>query len=288
MKILVLVSGGDAPGINKFLFELNNAFKDCFAVVGGFRGLIDNNIVPLSSFNPKIYQNEAGAIIKSSRCPEFKEEKYFKKALANAKKFDCLVILGGNGSAKGAKELQDNGMRTIFVPCTIDNDVDGSDYSIGYHSAVMACNFVIENIMPSMEAFNRCCVFEVMGRKCDAIAKAVANMADVDYLIANEVDLDYKKIVKVIKDKYKKGHASSIVLRENITNIQTLCQKLEEESKVTVKYNVIGHIQRGFKPTKLELKNAKAFAVNAIKAIKNSEESHAVLMKKGKIVIEKL
>ena len=142
--------------------------------------------------------------------------------------------------------------------------------------------------MPSMEAFNRCCVFEVMGRKCDAIAKAVANMADVDYLIANEVDLDYKKIVKVIKDKYKKGHASSIVLRENITNIQTLCQKLEEESKVTVKYNVIGHIQRGFKPTKLELKNAKAFAVNAIKAIKNSEESHAVLMKKGKIVIEKL
>lgn len=287
MKLLVLVSGGDAPGINKFLYELYKFNKETFAVVGGYRGLIDGNIVPLSSFNPKIYQNEAGAIIKSSRCPEFKEEKFFKKALANAKNYDCLVILGGNGSAKGAQEMQANGMRTIFVPCTIDNDVEGSEYSIGFHSAVEACKFVVDNIMPSMEAFNRCCVFEVMGRKCDAIAKEVSKNVNADYLIANEKDLDYKKIVKTIKDKYKNGHASCIVLRENIVDVRELCQKLESESKVTVKNNIIGHIQRGFKPTKLELNFAKAFANGTIKAIKKGEGSSAVFMQKGKIVIEK-
>ncbi len=283
MKILVLVSGGDAPAINAFLSQLNKKIKNVDAVEGGYKGLINGNIKPLESFNPQKYQNQSGAVIKSSRCPEFKEDKNFNKALKVAKNYDCLVILGGNGSYKGAERLFENGVRTIFVPTTIDNDVDGSDYSLGFHSAVKACCFCIENIMPSMEAFNRCCVFEVMGRKCDAIAKAVATITQADYIVANQNDVDYNKISKVIKSRLKENHSSFIILRENIIDVNEFCAKLQEKSGVIVKNNIIGHIQRGFKPTGVDLKFAKKFANVAVKAIKKTHNSYAIKMNDGKI-----
>lgn len=283
MKLLVLVSGGDAPGINTFLAELNRKVKDVDAVEGGYRGLIDGKINPLASFKPEEYKKEAGAVIKSSRCPEFKEDKNFNKALKVAKNYDCLVVLGGNGSYKGAERLFDNGVRTIFVPTTIDNDVEGSDYSLGFHSAVKACCFTIENVMPSMEAFNRCCVFEVMGRKCDAICKAVASATQADYVIGDEKDIDYTKISKIVKAKKKDNHSSFIVLRENVVDINEFCTKLQEKSGVVVKNNIVGHIQRGFKPTSVDLKTAKKFADVAVKAIKKTHNSYAIVMNDGKV-----
>ncbi len=283
MKLLVLVSGGDAPGINMFLAELNKKVKNVDAVEGGYRGLIDGNIKPLASFEPQKYKTQAGAVIKSSRCPEFKDDKNFNKALKNAKNYDCLIILGGNGSYKGAERLFDNGVRTIFIPTTIDNDVEGSEYSLGFHSAVKACCFTVENVMPSMEAFNRCCVFEVMGRNCDAIAQAVASAMQADYVIAKEEDENFAKIAKIIRQRQKDNHSSIIVLRENLVNISEFCMDLQEKSGVEVRYNIVGHIQRGFKPTSVDLKMAKKFADVALKAIKKTHNSYAIVMDDGRV-----
>jgi len=283
MKLLVLVSGGDAPGINMFLAQINKKVKNIDAVEGGYRGLIDGNIKPLASFEPDKYKDQAGAVIKSSRCPEFKEDKNFNKALKVANNYDCLIILGGNGSYKGAERLFENGVRTIFVPTTIDNDVEGSEYSLGFHTAVKSCCYTIKNVMPSMEAFNRCCVFEVMGRKCDAITQAVASAMQADYVIAKEEDINFAKITKIIRQRKKENHSSFIVLRENIVNINEFCMDLQEKSGVEVRNNIVGHIQRGFKPTSVDLKTAQKFADVTIKAIHKTHNSYAIVMDDGKV-----
>ncbi len=285
MKILLLTSGGDAPGMNKFVAEIYKAFKsDVFAVKAGFTGLINGDIKPLSEFNPLTFQNEAGSSIYSSRCPEFATEKGFQKGLKVAKKFDAVIILGGNGSCKGAKQLSENGVRTVFIPATIDNDVDGSEYSIGFHTAVKACCDYVYSTMPSMQAFERCCLFEVMGRKCNAIAKNTASVVEADALIADEKDLNYAKLAKIVKYNKQAGRASCIIVRENIVPLSQIIDNLKAKVKnVEFKGVVIGHIQRGTKPTKVELNNAKSFARACVKGLKQTSDSYACVFEGGKV-----
>ena len=174
MKILVLTSGGDAPGMNMILYSLYRKFgKDLFAARAGFKGLINNDICNISEF--KMDKLSAGSIIKSSRCPDFKTREGFKKGLNNAKNFDYVIILGGNGSYKGACELAENGIKAIFIPATIDNDVEISEYSQGFNTAVSACINHFNSIMPSMETFNRWCPqlrdgISQMVRRCDVVS----------------------------------------------------------------------------------------------------------------------
>lgn len=282
MKILVLTSGGDNPGLNTFLAELYKHHKDTYACIAGYKGLINGNIKPLSSFHPEKYAKSSGSIIKSSRCPEFKEEKYFKKGLENAKKYDVLIILGGNGSYQGAKELAQNGMRTIFVPSTIDNDVLYSEYSLGFHSAVKGCCQLIEKTMPTMDAFNRCAVFETMGRRCGDIAKTTAKVVGADYCITEEKDIDYAKISKAVKAKQKINQASCVIIRENIIDIRDFTKKLQQTSGVETRGIVVGYIQRGIEPTKLEIKIAKKFARIALKTLKKAKNSYSIGINQGK------
>ena len=278
MKILVLASGGDAPGMNNFLYYITKAFKkDAYACKAGFKGLIEGRYYALSELDTKKYKNCAGCIVKSSRCPEFKTPAGFSKGLENAKKFDLCIILGGNGSEKGAEKLAENGVRTIFVPATIDNDVKSSEYSIGFHTAVRECCHAVEAIMPSMEAFSRACIFETMGRHDSAIAKTSAGIISADYLIGDEKDLDYDKIAKIINRNYKGEHSTSIILRENIVKKNELMKELSlRVPKEILKYHVIGHTQRGGKPSKVELKISKKLAKKAINFIKKSKNSGKV------------
>ena len=195
MRVLVLTSGGDAPGMNMVIYQIYKKFgKDAYACRAGFKGLINNDIAPISVFKTHKFSVQAGSIIKCSRCPKFKTKSGFEKALENAKKFDVVVILGGNGSYKGACELAQHGVRTVYIPSTIDNDVEISDYSQGYHTAIEACQNMIQNIRPTMEAFDRCCVYETMGRKCNKIANAVYKLCEGDYLITNKDEIDYDEI----------------------------------------------------------------------------------------------
>lgn len=288
MKILVLTSGGDAQGMNRFLYQIYKKFgKKVYACKYGFRGLIDGNFEPLKNFEPFKNRNQAGSCIKSARCPEFATVKGFKKGLANAKEFDWVIVLGGNGSYRGACQLSDNGVKTIFVPATIDNDVDNSEYSLGFHSAVKACCQYIKNTMPSMEAFNRCCFFEVMGRHHGAIAQSTALALESDFVICNEDDVDFGKMAKVVKENAKREHSSMIVVRENILPLSEFVSKLKNACpKVDIVGLRIGHFQRGFKPTKVERAMADAFAKQAIKVIRKKGLPSAVVSVNGKILAQ--
>lgn len=286
MKILIIGSGGDGPGMNMVIATLYKKFKnDIYGCEEGFKGLCNNNIKPLSSFEPLKYEKLAGCCIKTARFPEFQEEKYFKKALKNAKEFDYVVVMGGNGSEKGCEELTSHGVKTIFIPGTIDNDVDGSEYSIGFDTAINECVKTIASTMPSMRAMNRSCVFEVMGRHCPDIAVETAKRVRADICIKNKEDIKYPQIVKTIKENMAKGISSVVILRENIVDIDEFAKNVNQRLKaVILKRQVVGYVQRGGCPTEVELKNAEKFASKAIEGIKQGISSKKVLMKKGKAV----
>ena len=288
MKILVLASGGDAQGMNRFLYQIYKKFgAHAYACKYGFRGLMDGEIEPLKTFQPFKYRNQAGSCIKSARCPEFATVKGFKKGLENAQKFDWVIVLGGNGSYRGACQLSDNGVKTIFVPATIDNDVDNSEYSLGFHSAVKACCQYIKNTMPSMEAFNRCCFFKVMGRHHGAIAQATASALQSDFVVCSEDDIDFGKMAKVVKGNVKNEHSTMIIVRENVLPLSEFVSKLKNVcQKVDILGLRIGHLQRGYKPTKVERKMADKFAKQAIKVISKRGHSSAIVSVNGKILAE--
>ena len=270
MKILILCSGGDAPGMNRFVYDIYSTFKkNVFFAFQGFAGLIDNQSFPREKVISSKIKNEAGTIIKSSRCPEFKQKKFFKLALENAKPFDVVIILGGNGSEKGAKELSENGINCIFVPATIDNDVSDSHYSIGFSTAVKECVYAIESSMKSVESMNNACLFEVMGRENSSIAKLASKLTNADYAVLEKEDLDFEKMKNIILSKQVKNESAKIVVRENIMNINEIAKKLNDQIGFDlVKTHVVGRTQRGGTPTKEELQMADKFARETIFCIK--------------------
>lgn len=281
MKILILTSGGDAPGMNKVIAIMQKKFKNSlYACEEGFKGLIEGKIALASTFSPLASENEAGSCIRSSRCPEFKTRRGFKKALENARRFDYVVVLGGNGSYKGCCELNENGVKTIFIPSTIDNDVKISDYSQGFDTALNACQYVIKNTMPSMAAFKRCAIYEVMGRECPLLAQKTQEKMNCNYLISSQKDIDFEKISNIINENYGQNLATSIIIKERLISSEELISKLSILSpNVEIKYIQVGYLQRGGKPTKKELYFAKKFAQLAIKIIKENKKSRAIIYK---------
>lgn len=231
--------------------------------------MIDNQVFPLESVTTKQVKDEAGTIIKSSRCPEFKQKKFFKLALENAKAFDVVIILGGNGSEKGAKELSENDINCIFVPATIDNDVNDSHYSIGFSTAVKECVYAIDSSMKSVESMNSACLFEVMGRENGSIAQLSSKLTNADYAVLEKKDLDFEKIKNIILSKQVKNESAKIVVRENIMDINEIAKKLNELIGFDlVKTHVVGRTQRGGAPTKEELQMADKFAKETIFCIR--------------------
>lgn len=287
MKILLIASGGDGSGMNKVVAELYKKFKnDIYACFAGFKGLYKNDIRPLKDFEPLKYENEAGCCIKTARFPEFKEDKFFRVALKHAREFDYVIVMGGNGSEKGCQDLTMGGVKTIFIPGTIDNDVDNSEYSIGFDTAIDQCCQTVKNVMPSMEAMERSCVFEAMGRHCPDIAEECAKRINAEVCIKEKSDLKYKEIASLIKSRKKEHLSTTIILRENILPIKEFADKLNEMLKDdAVKTQVVGYTQRGGKPTKVELENSKQFALVASQVIKKNLSSKKVLMQNGKIVM---
>ncbi len=287
MKILLIASGGDGSGMNKVIAELYKKFKsNIFACYAGFKGLYKNDIRPLKSFEPLKHENEAGCCIKTARFPQFKEEKYFRVALKHAREFDYVIVMGGNGSEKGCQDLTKGGLKTIFIPGTIDNDVDDSEYSIGYDTAIEECCKTVRSVMPSMEAMERSCIFEAMGRHCADISVQTAKRINADVCIKDKKDLDYKKIATLIKKKKKNGQSTTIILRENILPISEVADNLNKLiGEDVVKTQVVGYTQRGGEPTKVELSNAKQFALLASKVICKKLSSKKILVQNGKFVM---
>ena len=273
------------------LYEMCRKLKKHVVILfnRGYQGLIDNDISNYSICDLQKVKTKGGIIIKSSRSTEFMTEKGFKKAVNNLKKneIDVLIIMGGNGSLKGARELAKAGINCIFIPTTIDNDIKESDYSIGYNTAVANAVDFIEKVDTSMKAFDRACIYEVMGRHCPDIANSVSKIVNADYCYTRESNFNecYKKISKA----YKTNKAPIIILQENVINIDELKYYLMENIKnIDVKTAVVGYVQRGGDATKQELQMAKIFASVVVELINCRKFNQIVKYNKENDIFENI
>ena len=286
MKIGILASGGDGAGMNYFLFHIYKYLHKKHDVVlfnKGYCGLINNDILNYSYRFLNEHKKDGGIIIKTSRCKEFSTKQGIQKAVDTLEnnKIDVLIVMGGNGSLRGAKELVKMGIKVIFIPCTIDNDIENSEYCIGFDTACYNCTNFILHVNDTMKSFNRTCIYEAMGRECPEIAIVVGNNINADYLYVSDV-CSVEDCINKIKDSLKYKDAPIVILRENLIDIQYLKQRLINELNIDVKTCIVGYVQRGGKPTKFEMQCAKNFAKTCAKTINSGKYNTAIVVKNGK------
>ena len=291
-KILVLTSGGDSSGMNAYIKALAKECKKndikIFGCKYGFAGLIENDFVELDYNKMPQVQNMGGTILKSSRCKEFQTQKGFETAVKNFKEsgFDCLVVVGGNGSLNGAKDLDKVGVKIFGIPATIDNDLCYTDIALGFDTACQNAVCDIIKIKQSMSAFDRGFIAEVMGRNCSDIALTTAILSNADMCITENVEFD--EILDKVNEKTKNGVKSPlIIVQENVLNINDLAKFLEEKTQREFRSVQLGYIQRGGEPSNVDKMFAIELAVETIKKVLNDDYGYAIGKENNKMISKK-
>ena len=275
-KIGVLTSGGDAPGMNTAIFGLYSACKDnnitLLGFIGGYDGLIDNNFIEINYENISGKINIGGSFIKSSRSPRFLKKNFFNKALNNIKsnKIDAMVIIGGDGTIRGAKDLRDAGIKVITLPGTIDNDLNFS-YTIGFNTALNNIVNAVDDISDSLNSFNYGGVIKIMGRECNDLINAAATALHTD-LVVKETNFDLNALVKRIKKTLDNEHLPTVVLvREDCVDCNELAKILQEKCKFQFRPHILGYIQRGGKPSAFDRSYAFLAGITAVQCLTKNE-----------------
>ena len=288
----VLTSGGDAPGMNAAVRSvvrcgLANGLN-MFAIYDGYKGLLGEQIEPLTTRGVCDIIQRGGTVLSTARCVEFKEEEYQKKGADIARKhgLDAIVVIGGDGSFMGARALTNQGIPTIGIPGTIDNDIACSEYTIGYDTALNTAMEAIDKIRDTMTSHNRCCLVEVMGRNAGYLALNVAVATGAETVLIPERSFDFEKDVvepvRMAKKAGKKNHI--IVVAEGVEgDVMEMAKKIEDATGVSTRASILGHIQRGGNPTCRDRVVAAKMGQKAIDLLLEGKSNRVVCIKNGKI-----
>lgn len=292
-NIAILTSGGDAPGMNTAVravtyAALNKGFN-VYGVYGGYKGLYENNIKPLTKEIVDLYANQGGTFIRTARLPEFKDPEVRKVAIKNLKanNIDSLVVIGGDGSYMGAKKLSEEGISTIAIPGTIDNDISSSELTIGFDTSLNSIVEAIDRIKDTGKSHSRCMVVEVMGNQCDdlAIYSGIAEGADI--VISKNHQLDMKVVCEELKAKKDAGQNFALVIvSEKLFNLNEIVKTISTETGWDTRASVLGHIQRGGTPTAMERVNATRMGYYAVKLLSQGITGVCVGLKDGELTHE--
>lgn len=253
----ILTSGGDAPGMNAairaIVRQAISKGKKVKGIKRGYAGLLAEEIIDMEAKDVSDTIQRGGTILQTARCPEFKEEKYQIKAAEICRKhgIDGIVIIGGDGSFRGAQKLAEQGINTIGVPGTIDLDIVCTDYTIGFDTAVNTAMEAIDKIRDTSTSHERCSIIEVMGRSAGYIALwcGIANGAE-QVLLPEKYDYDEQKIVDNIIRNRKMGKKHYIIINaEGIGHSASLARRIEAATGMETRATILGHMQRGGSPT---------------------------------------
>lgn len=291
-KIGVLTSGGDAPGMNAAIRAVVRAGIESglrvFGIRRGFNGLLTSDLVYMSLRSVSDIINLGGTILYTARSEEFATKEGVILASDNCKKMglDGLIIIGGDGSLRGAKELSDSGIFCVGVPGTIDNDVNCSEYSIGFDTAMNTAMQMVDKIRDTAASHERCSVVEVMGRNCGDIALQTGISVGATAIIVPEILYDFKKdIVDRMKMIQKTGKKHFIVIvSEGTGKIDDLAERIYAATGIEARATILGHVQRGGSPTLRDRVIASKMGAKAVEIICNGHNSRIVAMKSGKII----
>lgn len=253
----VLTSGGDAPGMNAAIravvrTALANG-KTVKGILKGYQGLLDEEIVDMEKCSVSSIIQKGGTILGTARCPEFVTEEGQKKGAEICRKhgIDGLVVIGGDGSFRGAQKLANLGINAIGIPGTIDLDIACTDYTIGFDTAVNTAMEAIDKVRDTSTSHERCSIIEVMGRHAGYIALwcGIANGAE-DILLPERYDNDEQALINniIANRKYGKKH-HIIVNAEGIGHSASMARRIEAATGVETRATILGHIQRGGSPT---------------------------------------
>ena len=287
-RIAVLTSGGDAPGMNAAVRAVVRAcafYKvDCFIVYKGYQGLIENLIDKANARRVNNIINKGGTILKSARSSDFRTSSGRKIAFSNLtkNKIESLVVIGGDGSFNGARIFQKEfSFPVIGIPGTIDNDISGTQYTIGYDTAINTVIQVIDKIRDTAISHNRLFFIEVMGRDAGHIALHSGIGAGAEEILIPEEDRGLKKLLKSLKKSEKTGKASSIVVvaegdktGKNVFELASYVEKNLPDYEVRV--SVLGHMQRGGAPTCFDRVLASRMGVFAVESLIAGKSSSMV------------
>lgn len=290
-KIGVLTSGGDAPGMNAAIRAVvrsataNNI--EVYGIQQGFCGVYHDYIKKLTSTKVAGIVNLGGTFLSSSRFPEFKEIETRKKAVEVLKKhgIQALIVIGGDGSYMGAMSLSKMGFPCIGIPGTIDNDAPNTDFTIGFDTSLNTIVEAVDRLRDTSASHRRCSVVEVMGREAGDLALWAGIATGAEFTIVPEFDYDVEKIVAKIKDDRLSGKKHFIVIvAEGVKIVKQLVAKIEKETDIETRATVLGHIQRGGRPTAVDRVLASRMAKYAIDLLIAGESGRCVGIKENKLM----
>lgn len=255
-KIGVLTSGGDAPGMNAVIRAVTRAaIAKGMEVVGvrrGYNGLINGDIVPLDARSVSDIIQRGGTMLYTARCAEFRYEEGLQQAKKTCEEqgIEGLVVVGGDGSFRGAADLSARGILSIGVPGTIDNDISMTEYTIGYDTAMNTVVEMVDKLRDTAQSHDRCSVVEVMGRNAGYIALNAGIACGATYIITKEEPFTVNDVIAKIIEGQKSGkHHFIVIVAEGIGGSEQLAKEIEQATGVESRATILGHVQRGGSPT---------------------------------------
>ena len=290
-RIGILTSGGDAPGMNAAIRAVTRvALANGFEVMGikdGYRGLVEGNYIPMDKSTVSDILNRGGTVLGSARLTEFKDLEIQKKAvqtLQNAK-IDAIVVIGGDGSYRGAMAFTKLGINCIGLPGTIDNDIPGTDFTIGFDTALNTVVEAVDKLRDTSSSHHRCSVVEVMGNRCGDLAVWAAISCGAEIVITPETgydELDVLERLRYLDKAVKKRHAI-VVISEKIADVDELARKISQNTGFAGRATVLGHVQRGGSPSPRDRVLASMMGEKAVDLLMEGVGGHCVGMIDNKV-----
>ncbi|MDQ0255045.1 6-phosphofructokinase 1 [Evansella vedderi] len=290
-RIGVLTSGGDSPGMNAAIRAVvRKAIYHNLEVYGiyyGYSGLINGDIKKLELGSVGDIIHRGGTMLYTARCEEFKTEQGQLKGIEQLKKFgiEALVVIGGDGSFQGAKKLTEHGFPCIGVPGTIDNDIPGTDFTVGFDTALNTVIDAIDKIRDTATSHERTYVVEVMGRDAGDIALWSGLADGAESILIPEEDYSMEDIVARLKKGHERGKKHSIIIvAEGVGSGVEIGKQIQESANLETRVTVLGHIQRGGSPTAADRVLASRLGAYAVELLLQGEAGKMVGIEKNELV----
>ena len=296
-RIGVLTSGGDAPGMNAAIRSIvRSAISRGIEVMGiycGYKGLLEDDMKLMSPRDVSNIINHGGTMLYSDRCDKFREEEGIRLAVENCKKngIDGIITLGGDGTFRGATDLSRHGIPCIGVPCTIDNDISATDYTIGYDTAKNTVVEMVDRLRDTCESHARCNVVEVMGRNAGYIAIDAGIAVGATGIAIPEMPFSKDELVEKMKKLHDDGKRNFIIIvSEGMgkTFASDLVKEIEEKTGIETRLAVLGHVQRGGCPTCEDRFIASRMGDKAVDLLLEGKYNQVVCYSKGDICVEEM
>ena len=287
----VLTSGGDAPGMNAAVRAVvRTAIANGMTVKGirrGYNGLMEDDVIDLGARDVSDIIQLGGTMLYSARSSRFKTEEGLAEAMATCKKhgIEGIVVIGGDGSFRGARDLSLRGIPCVGIPATIDNDISSTEYTIGFDTAMNTVIEMVDRLRDTCDSHARCSVVEVMGRRAGHIALRTGLSVGAVAILEPERDTTVEEVIEKIERTRKLGKKHFIVMvAEGVGGVDEMAKKIEAVTGIETRGTVLGHVQRGGSPTVRDRVIASQMGFEAVNLLKEGIGNRVVAYKLGKIV----